>query len=387
MSTLKTTNLQAPSAASPAIVLASDGTATAQLSSLNGGALSGARNRIINGDMRIDQRNAGASVTASTTTARTYTLDRWHYYVTQASKFTVQRNAGSVTPPSGFDYYLGVTSSSAYSITASDQFVIAHLVEGFNSSDFDFGKASAKSITLSFWVRSSLTGTFGGALNNSSFNRTYAFSYSISSANTWEQKTITVPGDTSGTWVADNGVGIAISFGLGCGTSASATAGSWGTSGAVSATGATSVVGTNGATFYITGVQLETGSVATPFERRSYGQELALCSRYFQKSYATGVVPGTVTSGNRGNDFLYLMGGSTSPHINLKFNPEMRDTPNATTYSTQNANTTGKLTASTTDYNASTNAAVNSSKNYLIFATGVSAAADCYVAWTASAEL
>jgi hypothetical protein len=295
MSTLKTTNLQHASAASPAIVLASDGTATAQLSSLNGGALAGARNRIINGDMRIDQRNAGASVTASTTVARTYTLDRWHYYVTQASKFTVQRNAGTVTPPSGFDYYLGVTSSSAYSITASDQFLISQLVEGFNLSDFDFGKASAKYITLSFWVRSSLTGTFGGALNNSGFNRTYAFSYSISAANTWEQKTITVPGDTSGTWVADNGVGIAITFGLGCGTSASATAGSWGTSGAVSATGATSVVGTNGATFYITGVQLEAGSVATPFERRSFGQELALCQRYYEKSYNQSVVPGTAT--------------------------------------------------------------------------------------------
>jgi hypothetical protein len=296
MSSIKVTNLQAPSAASPAIVLASDGSATAQLSSLNGGALSGARNRIINGDMRIDQRNAGASVTASTTTARTYTLDRWHYYVTQASKFTVQRNAGTVTPPSGFDYYLGVTSSSAYSITASDQFLISQLVEGFNLSDFDFGKASAKYITLSFWVRSSLTGTFGGALNNSGFNRTYAFSYSISSANTWEQKTITVPGDTSGTWVADNGVGIAITFGLGCGTSASATAGSWGTSGAVSATGATSVVATNGATFYITGVQLEAGSVATPFERRSFGQELALCQRYYEKSYNQSVVPGTATT-------------------------------------------------------------------------------------------
>jgi hypothetical protein len=303
-------------------VLAADGSATAQLSSLNGGALSGARNRIINGDMRIDQRNAGASVTASTTVARTYTLDRWHYYVTQASKFTVQRNAGTVTPPSGFDYYLGVTSSSAYSITASDQFLISQLVEGFNLSDFDFGKASAKYITLSFWVRSSLTGTFGGALNNSGFNRTYAFSYSISAANTWEQKTITVPGDTSGTWVADNGVGIAITFGLGCGTSASATAGSWGTSGAVSATGATSVVATNGATFYITGVQLEAGSVATPFERRSYGQELALCQRYFTRPFNN--IPQNEGVGLSTN--LNSTVGVAGPF----FIPGMRATPTAT---------------------------------------------------------
>jgi hypothetical protein len=384
MSSIKVTNLQAPSAASPAIVLASDGSATAQLSSLNGGALSGARNRIINGDMRIDQRNAGASITGND---YTFPVDRWFISTSQSSKLTAQQNAGSVTPPAGHTHYLGLTSSSAYSVTAGDYFLLTQIIEGLNAADLDWGLSSAVSITLSFWIRSSLTGTFGGSIRNSADNRSYPFSYTITSANTWEKKTISISGDTAGTWLKTNGVGIKVTFGLGVGSTNSNTAGAWIGSTAFSATGATSVVGTNGATFYITGVQLEPGSVATPFERRSYGQELALCSRYFQKSYATGVVPGTVTSGNRGNDFLYLMGGSTSPHINLKFNPEMRDTPNVTTYSTQNANTTGKLTASTTDYNASTNAAVNSSKNYLIFATGVSAAADCYVAWTASAEL
>ena len=279
MSTLKIQNLQNPSAGSPAIVLASDGTATAQLSSLNGGSLAGARNRIINGDMRIDQRNAGAS---KTVTDASYTLDRWRP-VTEStgSVYSVQQNAGSVTPPTGFTNYLGVTTLSAQTVSGTNTYTISQLIEGFNVADLGWGAANASSVTLSFWVRSSLTGTFGGSFQNSAENRSYPFTYSISAANTWEQKTITVPGDTTGTWVTNNGIGLRINFGLGVGATRSGTASAWAASDFRSATGATSVVGTNGATFYITGVQLEPGSVATPFERRSYGQELALCQRYF----------------------------------------------------------------------------------------------------------
>jgi hypothetical protein len=237
------------------------------------------KNRIINGDMRIDQRNAGASVTPSSGVT-TYTVDRWATYGSQSSKFTIQQNAGSVTPPSGFTNYLGVTSSSAYSVSASDLFVVMHRIEGFNAADLDWGTANAKTVTLSFWVRSSLTGTFGGSLQNSSQNRNYPFSYTISAANTWEQKTITITGDTTGTWLTTNGIGIRLNFGFGVGSTYSGTAGSWSATEYYSTTGATSVVGTNGATFYITGVQLEVGSTATPFERRLYSQEFANCQRY-----------------------------------------------------------------------------------------------------------
>jgi hypothetical protein len=247
----------------------------------NGGT--GWVNRIINGDMRIDQRNAGASVTITNTAAVTYTLDRWAAYGSQASKFSVQQNAGSVTPPSGFTNYLGATSLSAYSVGSSENFTLTQNIEGFNTADLGWGAAGAQAITLSFLVRSSLTGTFGGALVNSAVNRSYPFSYTISAANTWEQKTITVAGDTSGTWVTNNGVGIRCIFGLGVGSSGSGTAGAWAGTLYQSATGATSVVGTSGATFYITGVQLEAGSVASPFERRDYGRELIMCQRYFQK--------------------------------------------------------------------------------------------------------
>jgi len=238
----------------------------------------GFRNRIINGDMRIDQRNGGASVTPTTSA---YTLDRWQVVLTQASKVSVQQNAGSVTPPTGFSNYLGITSLAATSVGASDFFFVQQIVEGFNTSDFAFGSASAATVTLSFWVRSSLTGTFGGALYGASGTRSYAFTYTISAANTWEQKTVTIAGSTSGTWLTNNGGGIQVIFGLGVGSSFSQTAGSWQNTGNISATGATSVVGTNGATFYITGVQLEAGSVASPFERRDYGRELMMCQRYY----------------------------------------------------------------------------------------------------------
>jgi hypothetical protein len=265
-----------------AILDASGGnTATINSMTPTADSLQGFRNRIINGDTRIDQRNAGAAVTPS---VDSLTLDRYKYEASQASKFTIQQNAGSVTPPAGFVNYLGLTTASAVSIGTSDYFQFVQIIEGLNIGDLAWGTASAKTVTLSFWVRSSLTGTFGGSLRNSAVNRSYVFSYTISSANTWEQKSITIAGDTSGTWLTTNGIGIRLTFGLGNGSTFSGTAGSWSGSNFQNATGATSVVGTNGATFYITGVQFEVGSVATPFERIDYGRELMLCQRYYYKT-------------------------------------------------------------------------------------------------------
>jgi hypothetical protein len=233
--------------------------------------------------MVIDQRNAGASVTIVSTNSSTYTLDRWFGFGSVASKFSIQQNAGSVTPPIGFTNYLGCTSLSAYSVGAGDIFQFSQNIEGFNTADLQWGSANAKTVTLSFWVRSSLTGTFGGSLTNGAADRSYPYSYTISSANTWEYKTITVAGDTTGTWVgATNGIGLRVRFSLGAGSTFSATANTWATGDYIQPTGATSVVGTNGATFYITGVQLEVGTQATSFEYRQYTTELQLCQRYFQ---------------------------------------------------------------------------------------------------------
>jgi hypothetical protein len=257
-------------------------------------SLQGFRNRILNGGMVIDQRNNGASVT--TQSGSLYTLDRWNAVATTASKYSVQRNAGSVTPPVGFTNYLGVTSLSSYALPSTDIYFIRQAVEGFNVADLGWGTANAQAVTLSFLVRSSLTGTFGGAITNSADNRSYPFSFTVSSANTWTSVSLPIPGDTSGTWLTTNGIGLWVNFGLGVGSTFSGTAGAWAGADYRSATGATSVVGTNGATFQITGVQLEAGSVATPFERRPYGTELALCERYFEIARGGQAVAGTTAA-------------------------------------------------------------------------------------------
>ena len=239
----------------------------------------GFRNRIINGDMRIDQRNAGASVTLNNTLGLAYTLDRWGFDEnTDAGAVTIQQVSDA---PAGFTKSLKVTVSTADgTLAATDRAVLNQPIEGFNVADFNLGTASAITFTLSFWVKSSVTGTFGAAYRNSAANRSYPFSYTINSANTWEQKTITIAGDTTGTWATDNTTGISVLFGMGVGSTFSGTAGSWQSANYLSATGATNLMATLNATWQITGVQLEAGSVATPFERRPYGTELALCQRY-----------------------------------------------------------------------------------------------------------
>ncbi len=252
------------------LITTSDGVSSA--------GLYGFKNKLINGAMQISQSAGGASVTPTTTT-NGFPVDRFQVSVSQNSKLTTQQ---STTAATGFTNSLLVTSSSAYSITSSDIFVIRQSIEGFNFCDLGFGTASAAPVTLSFWVRSSLTGTFGGSLTNYAATRSYPFTYTISAANTWEQKTVTIAGDTSGTWVGASNAGAAsLWFGLGVGSTSSGTAGSWAGADYRSATGATSVVGTSGATFYITGVQLEKGSTATSFDYRPYGTELQLCQRYY----------------------------------------------------------------------------------------------------------
>jgi len=244
----------------------------------------GFKNRLINGSMVLDQRNAGAS--ASLTSSQTYFVDRFFGVEDTDGTMTIQR---STTAPTGFINSLLMTTTSAdASLGATQICYVGQKIEGLNVADFAWGTASASAVTLSFWVRSSLTGTFGGAISNAAFNRSYPFTYTISSANTFEYKTITIAGDTSGTWPTDNGTSIQLFFGLGVGSTYSGTAGAWAGSGYISATGATSVIGTNTATFYITGVQLEKGSTATSFDYRPYGTELQLCLRYYyQISYAT----------------------------------------------------------------------------------------------------
>jgi len=235
----------------------------------------GFKNRIINGAMVLNQRAFSATITTNQ-----YTLDRWQATSpTDSGKFSVSQSSTTAT---GFSYSLLATSLTAYTVLTNDRFSINQAIEGYNIADLAWGTASASPVTLSFWIRSSLTGTFGGAVGNNAGDRSYPFTFTISSANTFEYKTITITGSTTGTWGSTNGAGVLLFFGLGVGATYSGTAGTWANADYRSATGATSLIATNGATFYITGVQLEKGSTATSFDYRPYGLEFKLAQRYFQ---------------------------------------------------------------------------------------------------------
>jgi hypothetical protein len=340
----------------------------------------GFKNRIINGGMVIDQRNAGASVGTGSGND-VYTLDRWQAVYSANNKYTIQQ---STTAPAGFTNSLLVTSSAATSTSAGDIYHIGQTIEGFNVADLSWGTAGAQTVTMSFWVRSSLTGTFGGAIQNSANNRSYPFTFTISAANTFEYKTITIAGDTSGTWVTNNGSGIKLRFNLGSGSTYSGTAGAWAGSDFRSATGATSVLATNGATFYITGVQLEKGSTATSFDYRPYGTELALCQRYTYRHSAEGDIDNFAPLG-QGRYY-----GTNAAQLYVPFKVTMRTSPSSVTQvgnvfvndtgfggsaitlslnetSSSGATLTGAATTGTTAGNATTFYANGTSSAALIF--------------------
>jgi hypothetical protein len=237
----------------------------------------GFKNRIINGDMRIDQRNAGAAI--NNAPDGVWVVDRWIRYQ-NAGVANVGRNLNSVIPPAGFTNYLGIQISTAGTATSGQYANFQHYIEGFNVADLAWGTASAQAITIGVWVRSSITGTQGFALQNVNSTLGYPFTVTISAANTWEYKTTTIPGPTTGTWDTTNGRGITLIADLGMGSSFRFAAGSWQAGNVQGVTGANSLNQTLGATFYITGVQLEKGSTATAFDYRDYGRELSMCQRY-----------------------------------------------------------------------------------------------------------
>ncbi len=284
----------------------------------NSASSMGFKNRIINGAMVIDQRNAGASVNSPSTAATAYTLDRWQVRGDTEGVFSIQQNSSA---PEGFVNSLKITVTTIdSSLGATQLYNVSQPIEGTNVSDLGFGTATAKTVTLSFWVRSSLTGTFGGALRNSASNRSYPFTYAISVADTWEYKTVTIPGDTSGTWLTTTGIGISVLFALGAGADRTGTAGAWVAANNSSATGATNVMATLNATWYITGVQLEKGSTATSFDYRPFGAELQLCQRYYYRVTAAATAVGF------GNGFVNT---STIADFTFPFLVTMRDAPSA----------------------------------------------------------
>lgn len=361
------------------------------LTQVDGGLLSptngqfyGFKSRIINGGMVIDQRNAGAAVTANSS----FPVDRFKIEKNSDDTFSAQQDSSA---PVGFTKSTKITITAADSSIGSTQyFVFDQYIEGYNVADLNWGSANAKTVTLSFWVRSSLTGTFGGSLRNSAGDRNYAFTYTISSADTWEQKSVTIAGDQSGTWLTTNGTGIQLSFSLGAGSSRVATSGSWGSGVILGASGQTQVISTLNATWYVTGVQLEVGSTATSFDYRPYGTELALCQRYACSSFPSG----TAWAQNAGTagafSYIVMVGGTSAGFgMSMPFPVAMRATPTVTYYNPSAANDKWRNTIANAD--SASGAAVNirtwgtQITNYQV--AGDVASQTCQVHWSASSEL
>jgi hypothetical protein len=340
------------------------------------------RNRIINGAMVIDQRNAGAAVT----TTGSYPVDRFLIALSSDGAVSVQQDS---VAPSGFVKSLKWTTTTADGSLAAGQLnQVRQAIEGFNTADFMWGTANAATVTVSFWVRSSLTGTFAGSLRNNAADRSYVFTYAISAANTWEYKTVTIAGDTTGTWLTTNGVGIFLTFDLGTGSTYQTTAGSWAAGNFWSTSGAVPVIGTLNATWQVTGVQLEKGTQATSFEYRQYGQELALCQRYY---YRVGTDGSTTSRFAVGQCF-----GATSGNAFCNFPTSMRTRPTALEQSgtaanyrvltsaggSQNLNAVPTFSASTIDGATTafaTASGLSAGNATLLLANST----DAYLAWSA----
>jgi hypothetical protein len=344
------------------------------------------KNRIINGDMGIDQRNNGAAVS----NANGYTLDRWYLLRGASSSSPVFNVQQSTTTPPNFTNSLSITVGTSGAPGSGNFSTLYQIIEGFNTADLGFGTATAQTVTLSFWVRSSVTGTFGVAFQNSALNRSYIATYTINAANTWEQKSITITGDTSGTWLTNNGAGLAVYWDLGVGTGQSTTAGSWQAGNFLGLTGGTKLSNTGSATFFITGVQLEKGTVATSFDYLPYGTELALCQRY---CYVYSAASPYNTQGG-GYARVPIFGNGTNTTLWYpQFPVQLRVCPSLT----YNVNL-GALT-SLEGYNYTTNTATGNISSIslsegsvwaaqvgLNFASGVSSGNVCSFRWTGTSS-
>ena len=268
--------------------------------------------------MVFSQRNGTSAITLNTQGSVIFDFDRWSRQIYQAGKLTLQQVTDA---PSGFSYSIKATTVSAITGSSADYYQFNQPIEGFNTAHLAYGTSSARTTTLSFWVKSTLTGKWSGAVKNSASNRAYTFSYYINSPSTWEYKTVTIPGDTSGTWIGStNGIGLRLMYDLGTSrTDLQGTLNSWTATNSYASSTGVKLVQNASATWQITGVQLEVGKVATPFEHRSYGEELALCQRYFT------VMP---------NGILGVASSTTSVVYSYHLPTQMRATPSVSLTST-----------------------------------------------------
>jgi len=316
MSEIKVNSIKGVAASSAAITVNNtDGTCTANITSIGGNQLSN-RNLIINGDIQVAQRGTTATCNSG---SDTYSMDRWYARGESSSGVFTLSQEDIAGNNQGVKYAAKVTVTNNVTPASGDVYKIAQRIEGQNLAQLELGRSTAKSFTLSFIVKSSVVGTHSGSFMNSAQNRSFPFTYTISNPDTWEQKSITIPGDTAGTWLVTNGIGLEVNFDMGSGSGKRGNAGgAWLAARAEGATGAVQVISSANATWFISKVQVEVGNVATDFEHRSFAQELELCKRYFQV---------LVDSGNAesfGNATGY---NANTIHLVTPLRPEMRVAP------------------------------------------------------------
>ena len=368
MSTLKVDAIRHNSATSDALVLSNDGSVaigTCTATTINTTNLVNAtqlsnRNKIINGDFTIHQR--GGTIASSN---GNYTIDRWRTYRSGDSSggFSVQQSTSSYpqTNISGvidnFKSSAFITVTSAGSAAANNNCKFQQRIEGSNCYDLAFGTAVAKKVTVSFYVKCSLTGTFGMSLVNSAHNRSNVLTYTVNSASTWERKVVTFDGDTSGSWDFGTGTGLQLMFDMGSGSSKHASStGTWLSGEYHGTTSSVKLIHTNGATWQVTGVQLEAGEVATPFEFRNQADELQRCQRYF-------------ISINNEDDKFFANGtayGSSQGYFVVPLPTTMRALPTLVSYS-GSGSVYRFLTAGNSQYAASLQSWNNGDKTTLTF--------------------
>jgi hypothetical protein len=346
--------------------------------------------------MAIDQRFNGAVQTATVLATQTYVVDRWAYQVSAASKFTIAQYAMSTTPITAVSYpftnYLGAISLTAYTPATSDYFYIEQPIEGSNTSDLGWGTVNAENVTLSFYVYASASGTYSGALTNNARTRSYPFSFVVPTPATWVRLSVTVPGDQTGAWIQNaTGAGIRVRFNLGAGSTFVGASGAWASANYVGATGAIGIVSTSAAFLYITGVQLEDGSVATPYEEPLEAVQLVNCQRYYQKSFNLGTAPAQNAGLVGAVTFGQIVAASTAMAAGpIQLRPTMRATPTTITfYNPSAANAQARNITVPSDFTVT--AAVNSGETGFGFtATAPAATAagnQCAVHYTVDAEI
>jgi len=364
----------------------------------------GFKNKVINGAMMIDQRYAGSANTPVGSGGGTYVIDRWCFQCSPASKMSIQQvqtantsasNYEASSAPSNYINAMKFTVASANTVSSGDYYNLYQAIEGYNVADLGWGTASAQTVTLSFWVKSSITGTYTGCLKNGDVNRSYPYTYTINSANTWEYKTITVSGDTGGTWKKDNTVGLYVGFNLGVGSSYSGgTVNIWNAINTQGISGQTSLQGASnsGATWYITGVQLEKSTTASTFEFRSIQKELILCQRYFCKTFPQSVAPAQ-NADYLGTCLVWNSSGSNNAfgtQVQWRLPVTMRATPTATYYNPKAANASARNAAIGGDMALSSTPISGLGELAIQFVSGDTASGPghcCVIHATASAEL